>query len=89
LANIAIIGAGVNIRISNKDPLAYVERYGISEKARVQQFIEGSVKTMSVDTYPSWLSKRAASLASAANRFTVELRAAGEKTASAATALAA
>jgi hypothetical protein len=32
LANIAIIGAGVNIRISDKEPLAYFAKYEIDEK---------------------------------------------------------
>jgi hypothetical protein len=41
LANIAIIGAAANIRISNKDPLDYFARYRIDAVKRTQQFIEG------------------------------------------------
>ena len=74
LANIAIIGAGVNIRISNKDPLAYFAKYGVSPAKREQQFIEGPVEAMSVANYPGWLAARAQSLADAANAFVGELR---------------
>jgi hypothetical protein len=78
LANIAIIGAGVNIRISNKDPLAYFEKYGISPAKRAQQFIEGPVEAMSVESYSAWLAARAQTLADAANAFVDELRGAAE-----------
>jgi hypothetical protein len=75
LANIAIIGAGVNIRISDKDPLAYFGKYGIDAAKREQQFIEGSVESMTVENYPEWLQARAQLLADAANSFLTELRA--------------
>jgi len=39
LANIAIIGAGVNIRISDKEPLSYFAKYGIGQEKRGQQFM--------------------------------------------------
>jgi hypothetical protein len=74
LANIAIIGAGVNIRISDKDPLAYFAKYGIDEKTRAQQFIEGPVESMTVENYPAWLTARADRLAKIANTFLAELR---------------
>jgi hypothetical protein len=74
LANIAIIGAGVNIRISDKDPLAYFAKYGISLDKRTQQFIEGPPEAMSRDNYPSWLNARAQTLADVANAFFAELR---------------
>ena len=74
LANIAIIGAGVNIRISDKDPLAYFAKYGIGEDKRSQQFIEGPVEAMSRENFPQWLNARAQTLADAANAFVAELR---------------
>jgi hypothetical protein len=74
LANIAIIGAGVNIRISDKDPLAYFAKYGICPDKRTQQFIEGPVEAMNRGNYPSWLNARAQTLADAANLFLDELR---------------
>ncbi len=74
LANIAIIGAGVNIRISDKDPLAYFEKYGICEDKRGQQFIEGPVEAMRRENFPKWLNERAQTLADAANTFVLELR---------------
>lgn len=74
LANIAIIGAGVNIRISDKDPLAYFAKYDIGEDKRGQQFIEGPVAAMSRENFPKWLNARAQTLADAANAFVAELR---------------
>jgi hypothetical protein len=49
LANIAIIGAGVNIRISDNEPLAYFAKYGIGEEKRAQQFIQGPVEFDTAD----------------------------------------
>jgi hypothetical protein len=74
LANIAIVGAGVNIRISDKDPLAYFAKYRIGERKRAQQFIEGPVESMTVGNYPAWLMARAQLLAKEANAFLAELR---------------
>ncbi|MBS0525162.1 MAG: DUF262 domain-containing protein [Proteobacteria bacterium] len=76
LANIAIIGASVNIRISNKNPLAYFAKYDIDTKRRKQQFIEGEVDQMVPEKYVSWLQVRAARLAEEANLFIDELRSA-------------
>ncbi len=69
LANIAIIGAETNIRISNKDPLDYFARYKVDEKKRAQQFIEGDVMAMTPANFPAWLNARAKHLADAANAF--------------------
>lgn len=69
LANIAIIGATTNIRISNKDPLDYFDRYGIDEKKRAQQYVEGEVTAMTVENFPAWLDARAERLAQVANAF--------------------
>jgi hypothetical protein len=74
LANIAIIGAGANIRISDRDPLAYFAKYGINEQKRAQQFVEGPVESMTVENYPAWLTARAEHLAKAARTFLTELK---------------
>jgi hypothetical protein len=74
LANIAIIGASVNIRISNKNPLAYFAKYDIDVERRKQQFIEGAVDQMVPEKYVSWLQARAKRLAAEANQFVDELR---------------
>jgi hypothetical protein len=78
LANIAIIGAGVNIRISDKNPLAYFAKYGIGPDKRAQQFIDGPVEAMSLKNYSQWLNTRGETLAAAANAFLTELRGAKE-----------
>jgi hypothetical protein len=69
LANIAIIGAETNIRISNKNPLDYFARYGIDETKRKQQFIDGDVEAMTAANFPTWLDERSERLAVAANAF--------------------
>jgi hypothetical protein len=78
LANIAIIGAGVNIRISDKEPLAYFAKYEVDEEKRAQQFIEGPVESMTVENYPAWLMARAQLLAKVTNTFLGELRGTGQ-----------
>lgn len=69
LANIAIVTGEANIRISNKAPLAYFERYGISSERRKQQYIEGDVEKMTPSNFSAWLDARAALLAKGANAF--------------------
>jgi hypothetical protein len=66
LANIAIIGAETNIRISSKDPMDY---FRIDEAKRAQQFVDGDVAQMTSANFPSWLEGRADRLATAANEF--------------------
>jgi hypothetical protein len=73
LANIAIIGATTNIRISNKDPLDYFARYRIDATKRTQQFIEGDVAAMTPANFPTWLDERAKRLAAVANEFLTKL----------------
>jgi hypothetical protein len=74
LANIAIIGGGVNIRISNKDPLAYFAKYRINAEKRSQQLISDPVEAMRVENYPEWVVARAKALAASANAFVETLR---------------
>jgi hypothetical protein len=69
LANIAIIGAETNIRISNKDPLRYFVEYEIGPAKRDQQLISGDVGQMTPENFPTWLDARAQSLSEEANIF--------------------
>jgi hypothetical protein len=73
LANIAVIGPAINIRISAQNPMNYVTKYEISAAKLKQQFIE-NLETTSVEHFPVWLNKRAHELAKAANSFLEELR---------------
>lgn len=74
LANIAAIGPQINIRISAKDPLDYIERYEITREKLAAQFIDGSVSDMTVGNYRKWLEGRAERLALATNGLLEELR---------------
>jgi hypothetical protein len=73
LANIAVIGPTINIRISAKDPMDYIDRYAISHEKLAQQFIDTDVGSMLVDNFQGWLAGRAGRLADASNSFLAEL----------------
>jgi hypothetical protein len=74
LANIAVIGPSINIRISARSPMDYVARYDISPSKLGQQFIEPGFTSVAFSSYGSWLSARAQRLADEANAFLSELR---------------
>lgn len=74
LANIAVIGPEINIRISAKEPMKYIAKYGISSKKLEQQFIGPDITTMDVGQYETWLRHRAEKLAHEGNAFLSELR---------------
>ncbi|HEX9991084.1 MAG TPA: DUF262 domain-containing protein [Chloroflexia bacterium] len=74
LANIAVIGPTINIRISAKNPMDYLVRYKISDEKLAQQFIESDLVTTSVGNYEQWLIGRAQRLAEAANTFLGKLK---------------
>lgn len=74
LANIAIIGAGTNIRISNKDPLDYFVRYDIDERKREQQFVGKDLSELRRENFNIWLRGRAEQLAVASNQLFEQLR---------------
>lgn len=74
LANIAVIGPSINIRISAKQPLKYVEKYGIDAGKLLQQFISPDFTQVSFDKYENWLRRRARTLAEAGNAFLTELQ---------------
>jgi hypothetical protein len=74
LANIAVIGPRINIKIGAQDPLKYVVRYKISSHKLEQQLIDSTFTQVSVDQFPDWLQNRAKRLATAANAFLERLR---------------
>lgn len=74
LANIAVIGPSINIRISAKDPLSYIQKYKISGNKLTQQFIDEEISEVSITHYESWLTKRSERLAAASNEFLSQLK---------------
>ena len=74
LANIAVIGPTINIRISAKAPMDYVARYKISDQKLEQQYIGHEFTSVPFSGYGSWLRQRAERLAKEANAFLAELR---------------
>jgi hypothetical protein len=74
LGNIAVIGPSINIRISNRAPLDYINRYKIDSARLQQQFITGAIDDMTLEGYPTWVSRRAGTLSERANEFLSELR---------------
>jgi hypothetical protein len=74
LANIATIGPQINIRISAKDPLDYIERYSITADKLEAQFISGDLADMTIANFRPWLERRARLLADAANTYLKALR---------------
>ncbi len=73
LGNIAVIGPTINIRISAKEPMNYIERYKISAEKLSQQFIEPGITQVSHQGYEAWVRQRAQRLADAGNEFLAEL----------------
>ena len=74
LANIAVIGPSINIRINSKNPMDYMDRYKISNEKLEQQFIPSDRASFKVENYEKFLLDRAALLASKANSYLDSLR---------------
>lgn len=74
LANIAVIGPSINIRISAKAPLDYVSRYQITPQKLDQQFIAPEFTNVPFARYEAWARSRAERLATEANKFLTDLR---------------
>lgn len=74
LANIAVIGPSINIRISASDPMNYIQRYNIGKEKLEQQFINTDITNLTIADYESWLNQRAQRLTEASNRFLNELK---------------
>jgi len=69
LANIAVIGPTINIRISAQSPMNYLDRYKISSEKLEQQLINPNLATIPIEKFDQWLQKRAEALSVAANSF--------------------
>jgi hypothetical protein len=74
LANIAVIGPSINIRISAKDPMSYIQKYIITRQKLAQQFIDEEITKVNIADYENWLIKRAERLAVASNEFLSQLK---------------
>lgn len=74
LANIAVIGPSINIRVSAKAPLDYVTRYAIAPQKLDQQFIDRDFTAVPFAGYEQWARRRAKRLAIEANAFLAGLR---------------
>lgn len=74
LANIAIIGPAINIRISKQDPMNYFDRYTISDEKLRQQMISSKTRSTAISGYVPWLEGRAETLAKDGNSYLEELR---------------
>ncbi len=74
IANVAAIGQTINIRINDKDPMSYIERYKITQLKLEQQFISSDIRTTSAKDYKTWLDQRASLLATAGNAYLDKLK---------------
>ena len=74
LANIAVIGPAINIRISARAPLDYVNRYNITADKLKQQFIDPQFTQVAIAQHENWVQQRAERLAKEANIFLADLR---------------
>ena len=74
LANIAVIGSDINIRISAKEPMRYITKYNITPAKLSQQFVEFAGEPVGRDGFEVWLRQRATHLALVGNEFLAELR---------------
>lgn len=74
LANIAVIGPEINIRISAQNPMNYIERYKITTAKLEQQFIAADITKIPVEGYENWLGDRAARLSTDGNQFLQSLK---------------
>jgi hypothetical protein len=67
LANIAVIGPTINIRISDQDPMSYLDKYEISDAKLAQQLIPANRDGFALANFPEFISARAQRLADEAN----------------------
>ena len=73
LANIAVIGSSINIRISAQNPMNYLKRYKISSEKLEQQYIPTDIEQFMVQNFQSFLKNRSAALAEKANAYLASL----------------
>jgi hypothetical protein len=72
-ANIAVIGPEINIRISAKDPMKYLEKYKIGDDKLREQFIGCARGELSIERFNGFIADRASKLAAAANAMLLNL----------------
>ena len=73
LGNIAVIGPGINIRISAKDPMDYLDRYKVSDEKLSQQFVPIKRDTLALGAFPQFLADRSKVLTREANSYLAAL----------------
>lgn len=69
LANIAVIGPKINIRISAQDPMKYLDKYEISDEKLRQQFITFQRNELSISNFEGFTKGRSELLAAKANEY--------------------
>ena len=74
LANIAVIGPAINIRISKQNPMDYIPKYEITADKLAQQYIGADIAVTPREEFPKWLQARAEGLARASNAYLDRLR---------------
>jgi hypothetical protein len=74
LANIAVIGPTINIRISAKNPMEYLQKYKISADKLADQFITSDLGSTPAEKYSEFLKGRAQALSAEANKYLGALR---------------
>ena len=74
LANIAVIGPEINIRISAKDPMSYISKYGITTAKLAQQLVDPGITEVTPGDFEIWFRGRAQRLAEQGDAFLSQLR---------------
>lgn len=74
IANIAVIGPKINIRISAKSPMEYISKYNITADKLATQFVNDDITKVKLADYEKWLNTRAQALADATNAYLDDLR---------------
>lgn len=73
LANIAVIGPNINIRISAQDPMKYLDKYKIGDDKLKEQYVEWDRGSFTIPKYSEFLESRAMRIAKVANDFLFKL----------------
>lgn len=73
LANIAVIGPDINIRISAQDPMKYLDKYVVTDEKLAEQFIVWKRADFSLEKFDDFLANRTDRLRTAANDFLLDL----------------
>jgi len=71
-ANIAVLGPSTNIRFGEREPMAYLQRYGVTDDLLAEQLVPPRERLI-VDRREDFLKERAKALAEAANEYVKRL----------------